>query len=86
MNISQVKLFLQRQEIPNLGPVWLLFFCLKKKEKENRENTLGSYSFFVLKNTKNMENTHFREGQFSENTKMVFFVFSKNVLKNNCQK
>ena len=47
MNISQVKSFLQRQEIPNLGPVWLLFFGLKKKEKkENRENTLDSHSFF----------------------------------------
>ena len=43
--------------------------------------------FFVLKNIENIENNKFREQeQFSENTKMTFSVFSKNVVKNSLKK
>ena len=43
--------------------------------------------FFVLKNMENTENTKSREQEkCSENTKMVFSVFSKIVYKNNFQK
>ena len=49
-----------------------------------RENMFGSQFCFVMKNT---NNTRFGEQkQFSENTKMVFSVFSKTVLKNSFQK
>ena len=38
--------------------------------------------FFLGKNIENTENIKFREQyQFSDNTKMIFFVFSKIVLK-----
>ena len=44
----------------------------------------GFQCVFVLKHTKNIK---FEEQEgFSKNTKMVFFVFSKTVLKNSFQK
>ena len=52
------------------------------------ENTFGSH-FFCSENTKNTENTKFRElEKFSKNTniKIVFSMFSKTVLKNSFQK
>ena len=42
------------------------------------KNIFGSYFLFILKNTKN---TKYKEQkQFSKNTKMVLFIFSKSVL------
>ena len=58
-----------------------LFYVLKNKE--NKENMENPFDFFFLKNINNTENTKFR---FLENTKNMFFVFSKMVLKNNFQK
>ena len=54
------------------------FLLIKNKEnKENMENTFSSHSF---EKHKNLENTKLRKQErFSENNKMVFFVFSSNV-------
>ena len=43
-----------------------------------------SFFFFPVLNTKNTENIKFKkQEQFLENTKMIFFIFSKIVLLNN---
>ena len=56
-------------------------FKKNKENEENNENTFDSQFFFVLKNTKIREHE-----QFSKNTKMMFSVVSKTVLKNSFQK
>ena len=53
-------------QLRSLWPVWFLFFktvfrSQKKENEENMENTFSSQLFFVLKNTKNIENTKFGE-------------------------
>ena len=54
------------------------------KNKENRENMLGSSFFF---SPKNIKNTKFKEQKKSlQRTFVVFFVFSTTVLKNSFQK
>ena len=54
--------------------------------KENG-NTIGSQFLTVSENTKNTENTKSgKQVQFSKNTKIMFFVFSKTVFNNNFQK
>ena len=55
-----------------------MFFVLKNKE--NREKMFGFIFYFCFENTNamNIKNTKFRYlEQFSNNTKLVFFEFSK---------
>ena len=53
-----------------------LFYVLKNKDnKENMENPFDFFIFLFLE-----------KFRFLENEKMIFFVFSKMVLKNNFQK
>ena len=47
----------------------------------------GFQFFFLLENKENIKNTKFKEHEgFLGNTKIVLFVFSKTVLKNNFKK
>ena len=53
----------------------LIYVLKNKKNKKNIENT---FDFFIF--------LFFEKFRFLENAKMIFFVFSKMVLKNNFQK
>ena len=58
-----------------------------RTRKTAGENMVPFFFFFVLKNTENLENTKFiEENWFSENTKIMFSIFSKIVLNNIFQK
>ena len=59
-----------------------LFFIMKNKEnKKNTENMFGFF-FFILKNTKNIDNIKLKkQEQFSDNIKIVFYVFSGHALR-----
>ena len=64
-----------------------LFLKTRRIRKKTRRTCLVPFFFFVMKNTENLENTKFIEEKwFSKNTKMMFSVFSKFVLKNSFQK
>ena len=80
-----------------LGPVWFIYlttvFCPQKQEIQGDTFVFQFFFFFffffffVMKKTKNTENIKFRkEEQFSKNTKMVFIVFPKSVLKKSFKK
>ena len=65
-------------------------FCFEKKEnKESIWNMFDSFFFFffVPKNTENTKNTKLKgKKQFSKNTKIVLFLFSKTIIMNNFKK
>ena len=55
---------------------------LRRFSDSESSNNYNSHIYYVLKNTKNIENIK----QLSENSKMVFFAFLKTVLKSNFKK
>ena len=69
--------------------VWFLFsktvFCFTKQGKQEKYGKLINLVpyFFFVKNSENKKNTKLKkQEQFSENIKMMFFMFSQTVLKN----
>ena len=62
---------------------WKPFSVFKNNENtQNKDNTFHYLFFFFEKQNINIK----KQEQFSKNTKMMFFVFSKVVLKNSFQK